>query len=359
MSTPFHQRLYLRIWFAVVATIAIVAAVAGWLGNREVERERAQRPGREITIKSASGEVLGQARARPNMVPGQGAEFQVAMKDGSTVVVQFSRPPGGPGGPGGPPGGQSFGPGGPPGGAYGGLSRPPSTGQPRLPFSFVWLLVVLAVAVGIGAYPIARRLTRRLETVQSGVQRWGDGDLSFRLPEEGKDEVGYLARQFNQSAQRIEQLMDSQKLLLSAQRSLLANASHELRSPLARIKMGLELMQSSQNQTNPELQSEVSRSINELDQLIEEILLASRLDAQEADMGTVEAVDIWHWRPKKGPACRPSWRPRPPANPIPTGWCKVSPSCCAVPCAICWKTRSVMAKTRSAFSWPVTATNWW
>lgn len=292
MSTPFHQRLYLRIWFAVVATIAIVAAVAGWLGNQEVERERAQRPGREITIKSASGEVLGQARARPNMVPGQGAEFQVAMKDGSTVVVQFSRPPGGPGGPGGPPGGQSFGPGGPPGGAYGGLSRPPSTGQPRLPFSFVWLLVVLAVAVGIGAYPIARRLTRRLETVQSGVQRWGDGDLSFRLPEEGKDEVGYLARQFNQSAQRIEQLMDSQKLLLSAQRSLLANASHELRSPLARIKMGLELMQSSQNQTNPELQSEVSRSINELDQLIEEILLASRLDAQEADMGTVEAVDM-------------------------------------------------------------------
>ena len=293
MSTPFHQRLYLRIWFAVVATIAIVAAVAGWLGNQEVERERARRPEREITIKSASGEVLGQARSRPNVVAGQSAEFQVAMKDGTALVVQLSRLPGNLGGAGGPDrlggmgprGGPMDGPGGPPG-----PMRPPP--PPRLPFSFAWLLAVLAVAVGIGAYPIARRLTRRLETVQSGVQRWGDGDLSFRLPEEGKDEVGYLARQFNQSAQRIEQLMDSQKLLLSAQRSLLANASHELRSPLARIRMGLELMQSAPDQTNSELHFEVSRSINELDQLIEEILLASRLDTQEADMGTVEAVDM-------------------------------------------------------------------
>ena len=301
MSTPFHQRLYLRIWFAVVATIAIVAAVAGWLGNQEVERERAQRPVREITIKSASGEVLGQARARPNVVPGQAAEFQVAMNDGSTLLVQFSRAPGGPGGPGGfggGPRGQGMGPGAEPGrgpggpgaGPLGPPQRPPP--QPRLPFSFVWLLVVLAVAVGIGAYPIARRLTRRLETVQSGVQRWGEGELSFRLPEEGKDEVGYLARQFNQSAQRIEQLMDSQKLLLSSQRSLLANASHELRSPLTRIRMGLELLQPSQHPGNPELHNEISRSINELDQLIEEILLASRLDSQEADMGTVEPLDL-------------------------------------------------------------------
>ena len=349
MSTPFHQRLYLRIWFAVVATIAIVAAVAGWLGNQEVERERAQRPGREITIKSASGEVLGQARARPNMVPGQGAEFQVAMKDGSIVMVQFSRPPGAPGGPG-------FGPSGPQGGTFGGPPRPSPTSQPRLPFSFVWLLVVLAVAVGIGAYPIARRLTRRLETVQSGVQRWGEGDLSFRLPEEGNDEVGYLARQFNQSAQRIEQLMDSQKLLLSSQRSLLANASHELRSPLTRIRMGLELMGPhapplrgslpqrdeesgaslelgaklprggpstnspvSATASNGAVLAEVSRSINELDQLIEEILLASRLDAQEADVGTVEALDLLALAAEEGARVQAELEATP-SGQAPTDW---------------------------------------
>ncbi len=270
MSTPLHQRLYLRIWLAVVATIAVVTVVAGWLGSQEAERERAQRPGREITIRNQAGEVLGQARARPNMVPGQGAEFQVAMNDGTALVVQFSRPPRPPGAPEGGPGG-----------------RPP----PRLPFNFAWMMAILAVAVALGTYPIARRLTKRLESVQEGVRRWGEGELSTRLPETGNDEVAFLARRFNHSAEQIESLLASQQALLASKKSLLANASHELRSPLTRIRMGMELLQLPDKQNNP-LAVEISRSINELDQLIEEILLASRLDAKEADVGSFESVDL-------------------------------------------------------------------
>lgn len=294
MSTPLHQRLYLRIWLAVVATIAVVTLVAGWLGNQEAERERAQRPGREITIRNQAGEVLGQARARPNLVPGQGAEFQVAMNDGSVLVVQFSRPPRPPGAPDtspdGPPAGNPMGgprgrmegPGGP-----GGRPPPP----PRLPFSFTWMMAILAVAVALGTYPIVRRLTKRLESVQEGVRRWGEGELSTRLPETGNDEVAFLARRFNHSAEQIQTLLASQQALLASQKSLLANASHELRSPLTRIRMGMELLQLQGGPDNP-LSAEISRSINELDQLIEEILLASRLDAQEADVGSVESVDL-------------------------------------------------------------------
>ncbi len=317
MSTPLHQRLYLRIWLAVVVTIAVVTLVAGWLGSQEAERERSQRPGREITIKSSSGEVLGQTRARPNVVPGQGAEFQVAMNDGSTLVVQFSRPP--------RPPGSAEGDVRPGMGGMGGRPTPP----PRLPFNFAWMMALLAVAVALGTYPIVRRLTKRLETVQLGVERWGAGDLSTRLPEDGQDEVAFLARRFNHSAERIETLLGTQKalvasqqVLLASQKTLLANASHELRSPLTRIRMGLELMQdmaptlvASRTALPPEganfprggpsenyaptlvasrsaLLHEINRNISELDQLIEEILLASRLDAQEADMGTVEAVDL-------------------------------------------------------------------
>ena len=317
MSTPLHQRLYLRIWLAVVVTIAVVTLVAGWLGSQEAERERSQRPGREITIKSSSGEVLGQTRARPNVVPGQGAEFQVAMNDGSTLVVQFSRPP--------RPPGSAEGDVRPGMGGMGGRPSPP----PRLPFNFAWMMALLAVAVALGTYPIVRRLTKRLETVQLGVERWGAGDLSTRLPEDGQDEVAFLARRFNHSAERIETLLGTQKalvasqqVLLASQKTLLANASHELRSPLTRIRMGLELMQdmtptlvASRTALPPEganfprggpsenyaptlvasrsaLLHEINRNISELDQLIEEILLASRLDAQEADMGTVEAVDL-------------------------------------------------------------------
>jgi signal transduction histidine kinase len=134
-----------------------------------------------------------------------------------------------------------------------------------------------------------RRLTQRLEALQRGVQRWGEGDLSVRLPEAGQDEVADLSARFNAAAARIQGLMDSQQALLASQKSLLANASHELRSPLTRIRMGLELMGSS---PSPTFRQEIARNIGELDQLIDEILLASRLDAREADMGTVEAVDL-------------------------------------------------------------------
>jgi len=136
--------------------------------------------------------------------------------------------------------------------------------------------------VALGSYPVVRRLTKRLEKLEVGVRQWGDGDLARRLPEDGEDEVANLARGFNFAAGRVQALLQSHK-------ALLANASHELRSPLTRIRMGLELMDV---QTAAVARDEIARDIQELDQLIDEILLASRLDASEADIGTVEAVDL-------------------------------------------------------------------
>ncbi len=296
MSTPFHQRLYLRIWLAVVAAVAVLTLVAGWLARMDAEHERSQRPGREIVVRNQAGDVIGQDRVRPNRVPGQGPEFQIAMRDGTTLYIQLPRPMR-------------------PLGAGGGAGSAAAPGAMRLPFNFAWLLGLVGLAVAVGTYPVVRRLTKRLETVQQGVERWGAGDLSTRLSEQGSDEVAFLATRFNHAAERIEALLttqktllESQKSLLASQKSLLANASHELRSPLTRIRMGLELLggpskiSGSKNlePTNstaphdawPALKDEISRSIGELDQLIEEILLASRLDAHEADLGTVEAVDL-------------------------------------------------------------------
>jgi signal transduction histidine kinase len=135
----------------------------------------------------------------------------------------------------------------------------------------------------VGVFPIIRKLLQRLETLQRSVQRFGEGDLSARVAEQGQDEVADLARQFNAAAARIQTLVQSHK-------SLLANASHELRSPLTRIRMGLELMQG--GQPSPAFRAEIERNITELDQLVDEILLASRLDAGAADVGTVEPVDL-------------------------------------------------------------------
>jgi len=269
----FFNRLYVRIWLAVVLAVAVLTLLVGWAWRQTTEP-----PLREVVLRNEVGEVIGTGQARqrrpmergapPAMrqrdtgddeMPGRfgrGPEFLVRMQDGQVVHMHLPRPP---------------------------------ASSWKAPFGFFWTLGLVAVAVALGTYPIVRHLTRRLETLQKGVERWGDGDLAARVPLTGDDEVGFLATRFNHAAQRVQSLVQSHEALLASQKSLLANASHELRSPLARIRMGLELMGSS---PSPAFKAEIARNISELDQLIEEILLASRLDAKDADMGTIESVDL-------------------------------------------------------------------
>jgi len=142
-------------------------------------------------------------------------------------------------------------------------------------------LGAIALAVAVCAYPLVRRLTRRLERLQAGVDQLGTGNLEARVKVEGRDEVARLAESFNRSAARIEDLVGSHKLLL-------ANASHELRTPLSRIRLGVELMKET---ADPRRRADLERDIAELDQLIDEILLSSRLDAVKG-LDTYEDVDL-------------------------------------------------------------------
>jgi signal transduction histidine kinase len=119
---------------------------------------------------------------------------------------------------------------------------------------------------------VVRGLTRRLERLQTGVETLGSGHLAARVEVEGRDEVAQLAASFNRAAARIEELVGAHRLLL-------ANASHELRTPLSRLRLGLELYEQRQD---PKLKAELARDIAELDLLIDEILLASRLEAAPA-----------------------------------------------------------------------------
>lgn len=276
------NKLYVRIWLAVVLAVAVLTLLVGWAW-----RMAADPPLREVVVRNQAGDVVGQGQARmgrpgavyilrntqpstaadeattdaldPPPVAGRnGPEFDVRMRDGQTLHVHLPRPP---------------------------------HSSWRAPFGFFWTLGLVAVAVALATYPIVRRLTRRLEALRQSVQQWGEGNLSVRVPEGGGDEIGFLASRFNRAAQQVEALVQARDALLASQKSLLANASHELRSPLARIRMGMELMGHSSDGSEVARQ-EIARNIGELDQLIEEILLASRLDAREADMGTVEQVDL-------------------------------------------------------------------
>jgi len=247
----FTSHLYVRIWLAVVATVMVLTFLVGaaW----QFSRDQPQLPIREVLVHNAAGEVIGKAQTKPDRQRGEDIEFDVVTTDGQALNLLLPRP-----------------------------QRPPGNPWNRPPFGFGWMLGLVGLAVALGAYPVMRRLTLRLEALQRGVERWGAGDLSARINTEGRDEVAFLARRFNHAAERIETLMESHK-------SLLANASHELRSPLARIRMGLELM--GVDKASPQ-RMEISRSITELDQLIDEILLASRLDTKQADAEPFETLDL-------------------------------------------------------------------
>jgi two-component system, OmpR family, sensor histidine kinase RstB len=158
--------------------------------------------------------------------------------------------------------------------------RPPIDRQ-RGGIGFFGYLALAALLLAIGSYPVVRGLTRRLEHLQRGVESLGAGDLSARVKVEGKDEVARVAESFNRAAGRIEDLIGAHKLLL-------ANASHELRTPLTRLRMGIELLK---DKAEPERRADLERDIAELDELIGEILLSSRLDALHA-LENVEDVDL-------------------------------------------------------------------
>jgi signal transduction histidine kinase len=142
-------------------------------------------------------------------------------------------------------------------------------------------LLLLASAIAVGAYPVVRRITGRLERLQARVDALGAGQLQARVQVEGCDEVADLARSFNRAAERIERLVNAQK-------TVLAGASHELRSPLTRMRMAVELLPGTDR---PELRALLSKDIEELDALIGELLLASRLDVLD-QLGSTEEVDL-------------------------------------------------------------------
>jgi len=264
------QRLYLRIWLAVVLGVSVLMGLVGWAWRVSVEHNTTPLPHREWVVRDALGQVLAITSARPQ--PGQPLQIEVPLADGQRQVLFLERR------------GERHGPEHMVGHVPYPRELPPWWARP--PYGFVGMLALLVLGAALALYPVVRRLTRRLEALQLGVQRWGDGDLSVRVPEAGDDEVADLSRRFNAAAQRIQNL-------LAAQKSLLANASHELRSPLARIRMALELLDGATSaDVRGRTRQEILRNMAELDQLIDEILLSSRLDAREADMGTVEAVDL-------------------------------------------------------------------
>ncbi|MFF8842018.1 sensor histidine kinase [Streptomyces sp. NPDC015127] len=99
-------------------------------------------------------------------------------------------------------------------------------------FRAILAVAVLGVAAGLGALA-ARRLTRPLRELNAMASRFGDGDLTARSPVTGPPETQTLARTLNQGAERLD-------TLVAAQRIFVADASHQLRTPLTALRLSLD-----------------------------------------------------------------------------------------------------------------------
>jgi two-component system OmpR family sensor kinase len=153
-----------------------------------------------------------------------------------------------------------------------------------LPFR---LLVILVVS-GVVCYGLARQLTRRLRTIRAGSRRLAEGDLTARIgPQLGEleDEATALARDLDQMAERID-------ALLGAQQRLLRDVSHELRSPLARLTVALELARQESGPGVSDFHDRIEREADLLAQLIGEILTLTRLEGEAKAQRQADALDF-------------------------------------------------------------------
>lgn len=271
-----RSRLFLKIYLTILGSIAILAmtgfaVIALLLGSGEDRNFFAERAaviaaglpegaepgllqasldrigaasGAELTVQDAQGAVLAQFQP----LPPAAHRFEpvvIPLSDGRTLTVRLEPP---------------FG---------------PRRGNPLIPLALVSGLTALI------AWPVVRHLTRRLEKLRVSVEAWGAGDLAVRAPILGSDEIAVVAESFNHAAERVE-------TLIAANRALLANASHELRSPLARLRMGVELFETD---PSPARRAEIDRNLGELDTLVGEILLSSRL-SHAGTTGPLQRLDL-------------------------------------------------------------------
>ncbi len=118
-------------------------------------------------------------------------------------------------------------------------------------------------------YGFAYHLTSPVRRLRAAVECFGRGDFSARAETNRKDELGQLATSFNQMADRIQ-------TLLAAERRLLLDISHELRSPLARLGVAIELARSGEDRTS--MLDRIQKEADRLNELVTELLQVTRVE---------------------------------------------------------------------------------
>ncbi|HZI81089.1 MAG TPA: ATP-binding protein [Vicinamibacterales bacterium] len=145
------------------------------------------------------------------------------------------------------------------------ISAPP----PLDAWSFVPYFMVILAAIGLFCWLLARTIVTPIRALAGAVDRFGRGELATRVTTTRRDEIGQLTHAFNEMADRIE-------TLLTAERRLLQDISHELRSPLARLNIAIELARTAADRDAAA--TRLQKEVNRLTELVGSLLEVTRAE---------------------------------------------------------------------------------
>jgi two-component system, OmpR family, sensor kinase len=292
-----RTRLALRIYLVGLAQIAVVAAglfVFVQLNRPRAPDEQARledavatralglladRAGLQRELERATEEI----HAAIAVVSPEGEIIATTMPADETRCHHAPPPPGGP-----PPHEPPFVALGPPPGRRGPICRIaampfpsgelgtiefrllPGVREPPLPLGLPIIGFVL-ITVGVSSWLLGRSLARPLKKLSTAASALGEGDLGARADLGRSDELGEVARAFDEMAERVADL-------LRAEKELVANVSHELRTPLARIRVALDLAAEGDAEVARESLADIRDDLDELERLVSDVLAAARLD---------------------------------------------------------------------------------
>lgn len=158
--------------------------------------------------------------------------------------------------------------------------------KPEMIFLFGILSIGAVIALLI--VPLTKIITGRIKELNRSALEFADGSLDKRIRIKGRDEIANLGNSFNFMADKLEKMIRGNK-------ELTANLSHELRSPLTRIKVSTEMIQDRIEQNGDHdikrYAKNIEQEIEILDNLIENILALSKLDLQESSL-SIEPLDV-------------------------------------------------------------------
>jgi signal transduction histidine kinase len=149
----------------------------------------------------------------------------------------------------------------------------------RRPLSRQFILIAALLSLVLaGSLLFARSLAKPLRHLARVAREFGSGKLAVRAKLDRRDELGAVAKAFDDMADRIT-------ALLHGQRDLLANVSHELRTPLSRIRVALDLAADGDAEAARDALANISTDWGDLDRLVEDVLAAARLDLGASEPG--------------------------------------------------------------------------